>query len=322
VPSTQKEVIMPLIRIAPPTQSSDSGGTTPAIELDFESYGNTGDPTVLLVMGLGTQRTAWPRELMDALTDRGFRVVTFDNRDVGLSTRLSALGLPKVPWEMMKATLGLRINAPYTLADMAQDALALMDSLHIAKAHVVGASMGGMIAQLMAVQAPARVLSLTSIMSTTGRRGLPGPSARVRRHMLTRPPAGASVDQLVTYFSTTFRLIGTPQSTETDEQIREKLHASVTRSYYPVGTMRQLLAVVADGSRVDRLKQLAVPTLVVHGTADPLVPYACGKDTAAVIPGAQLVSIQGMGHDFAPEPLKLLVPAVAGFISAHKTAAP
>jgi pimeloyl-ACP methyl ester carboxylesterase len=140
--------------------------------------------------------------------------------------------------------------------------------------------------------------------------------------MLTRPPAGASVDQLVTYFSTTFRLIGTPQSTETDEQIREKLHASVTRSYYPVGTMRQLLAVVADGSRVDRLKQLAVPTLVVHGTADPLVPYACGKDTAAVIPGAQLVSIQGMGHDFAPEPLKLLVPAVAGFISAHKTAAP
>jgi pimeloyl-ACP methyl ester carboxylesterase len=311
---------MPLLRIAQPAASRANGSTAPAIEIDYASYGKPDDPVVVLVMGLGTQRTAWPDELIDALVALGFRVVTFDNRDIGLSTKLTHLGLPKVPWEMMKATLGLRIKAPYTLGDMAHDTLALMDGLGIQQAHIVGASMGGMIAQLVAVQAPHRVSSLTSIMSSTGRRSLPGPSARVRRHMLTRPPTSASVDQLVDYFATTFRLIGTPQSTETEPNLRRKLHASVTRNYYPVGTMRQLLAVVADGSRVERLKRLKVPTLVVHGTADPLVPYACGKDTATVIPGAQLVSIQGMGHDFAPEPLKLLVPAVAGFVAAHQSA--
>lgn len=283
--------------------------------LDYASAGDPSHPAVMLVMGLGTQRTAWPEELIQALVDQGYRVVSFDNRDVGLSTQLNHLRAPHLPWALLRTLMGMRVPSPYSLTDMAQDALALMDALGIAKAHVVGASMGGMIAQLMAVQAPQRILSLTSIMSTTGRRGLPGPTPAARRRLMTRPPRHATPEQIAEHFLQTFKVIGSPQSTETDQSLYQRLLESVKRAYNPAGTLRQLAAILADGSRVKRLATLKVPTLVLHGEADPLIPIACGRDTADCITGAQFVAIKGMGHDFAPGPLADLTSALLKFLT-------
>lgn len=273
-------------------------------------------PAVLLIMGLGMQLIAWPPALVQSLVDAGYRVVRFDNRDAGLSQHFDALGKPKVLWAGLKYRLGWRIKPPYSLHDMALDALGVLDALRIDQAHVVGVSMGGMIAQRLALLAPARVLSLASIMSSSGARGLPEARPEVTRVMLSRP-AGKGMDAAVDHSVRLFRAIGSPGFPMREAELREIVGAAARRSLHPQGILRQMVAVLADRARADALAGVTAPALVVHGRADPLVPFACGEDTARRIPGAQLVGIDGMGHDLPPGVVeRLLALLLAHFASA------
>jgi pimeloyl-ACP methyl ester carboxylesterase len=273
------------------------------IEIELEDTGADGGqadrPVVLLIMGLGMQLVHWPPAFVSALVDAGYRVIRFDNRDVGLSTHLDHLGVPNLVWAGLQHKLGFSPRAPYTLHDMAQDALAVLDARGVARAHVVGVSMGGMIAQRLALAAPQRVASLTSIMSSSGARGLPSADPRIVKTLLSRPASAAPQDVLDHYVRL-FTAIGSPDFRVPEAEMRDRILAGISRSYRPVGTMRQLLAVVADDQRARELPRIACPTLVLHGHADLLVPFACGEDTARRIPGARLVGIPGMGHDLPP----------------------
>ncbi len=268
-------------------------------------------PVVLLIMGLGMQLIAWPPAMVQALVDAGFRVVRFDNRDVGLSQHFDHLGIPRLLWEGLKHRLGWRITPPYSLQDMAADALGVLDALQIDKAHIVGVSMGGMIAQRLALLAPTRVLSLTSIMSSSGARGLPEATPEVTRALLSRP-ADNSRQAAIDHTVRLFRVIGSPGFAMDVAVLRQQVSAATERSFHPQGMLRQMVAAVADSRRAAALAGVAVPTLVVHGKADPLVPFACGEDTARRIPGARLAGIEGMGHDLPPgvvdHLLELLIP--------------
>jgi pimeloyl-ACP methyl ester carboxylesterase len=263
---------------------------------DTHAGDTTGLPVVLLIMGLGMQLVAWPPALVQSLVDAGYRVVRLDNRDIGLSQKFDHLGLPNLLWEGLKYKLGLPVKSPYSLGDMAADTLAVLDVLGVAKAHVVGVSMGGMIAQRVAIAAPARVLSLTSIMSSSGARGLPQAKPQVMRVLMSRP-GGKDAESVLNHYVKLFKAIGSPGFPMDDTELRERIAAAAQRSFYPAGTVRQMAAIAADSQRAHALGALRVPTLVIHGKADPLVPYACGEDTARRIPGAQLVGIEGMGHD-------------------------
>ena len=266
-------------------------------------------PVVLLIMGLGMQLVAWPQTLVQALIEAGYRVVLHDNRDVGLSHRFDALGKPNLMWQGIKYKLGLTLRSPYSLSDMAADSVGVLDALGIADAHVVGASMGGMIAQRVALMIPARTLSLTSIMSTSGARGLPPPRPEVLRALLQRPSDHRPAS-LVAHYVKLFKVIGSPGFVTPESELTERILTGVERGFYPVGTMRQMLAIMADVTRAAQLNRLRVPTLVVHGKADPLVPYPCGEDTARRISGAQLLGIEGMGHDLPPGAVTLMLPTL------------
>ncbi|MEO8119822.1 MAG: alpha/beta fold hydrolase [Rhodoferax sp.] len=257
-------------------------------------------PVVLLIMGLGMQLVAWPPQLVQALVEAGHRVIRHDNRDVGLSQHLDGLGKPNLIWQSIRFKLGLTPQAPYSLSDMAADSLGVLDALGIRAAHVVGVSMGGMIAQRVALAAPDRVLSLTSIMSTSGAKGLPQPRPEVLRVLLSRPK-GSSPQAVTDHYIKLFQAIGSPAFPMLESELRATILQGIERGFYPVGTLRQMLAVMADVSRANELARINVPTLVLHGKADPLVPYACGEDTARRIPGAKLVGIEGMGHDLPPD---------------------
>jgi len=273
------------------------------IAIEIEDSGADGAqaarPVVLLIMGLGMQLIAWPQPFVQALEDAGFRVVRFDNRDVGLSQHFDQLGTPNLMLESIKHRFGLPVKAPYTLADMAADSIGVLDALGIAKAHVVGVSMGGMVAQRVALAAPQRVLSLTSIMSSSGARGLPGPHPQVLRAMFSRPASRKEAD-IVDHSVRLFKAIGSPGFPMDDAVLRERVLLATRRNFHPAGTVRQMAAIAADSRRAGELAQLALPTLVLHGRADPLVPFACGQDTARRIPGATLLGIDGMGHDLPP----------------------
>ena len=283
------------------------------IDIEMEDSANgrpasASQPVVLLIMGLGMQLVAWPPEMVQTLVDAGFRVIRFDNRDIGLSQHFDNLGKPNLLWASLKYKLGMTSKPPYTLTDMAQDALGVLDTLKIKYAHVVGVSMGGMIAQRVAIAAPKRVLSLTSIMSSSGARGLPQARPEVMRAMLKRP--GKSPAAAMDHFVALFKAIGSPAYPTPEAEMRERVTAGVQRAFHPVGTLRQMLAIVADITRAALLSRITVPTLVVHGKADPLVPLACGEDTARRIPGARLVTIDGMGHDLPPEPVRQILGAL------------
>ena len=288
------------------------------IEIEAESHGDPAAPAVLLIMGLGMQLSAWPDELIAGLLEHGLRVITFDNRDTGLSTKFDDFAPISMVQAFWRYTLGLRVRAPYRLDDMATDAAALLDALGIARAHVVGASMGGMIGQQLAARHPGRVLTLTSIMSTTGSRATSRPTPAAGRALMRRPPHGATIDQLIAHYVGLLRVIGSPAYPSPDAALHERLRRSLQRSWHPAGIARQLLAVMASGDRTAAVRTIRAPTLVIHGEADPLVPVRAGQDTAAKIPGARLHLIAGMGHDLPPGLVPVLVASICAHIAAHR----
>lgn len=278
------------------------------IEVDDQGAPD-GDP-VLLVMGLGMQLVAWPQELVQMLVSRGHRVLRMDNRDAGLSQGFDALGVPNLAWAGMRYSLHLPIRAPYTLADMAEDARGVLDALGVARAHVCGASMGGMIAQHLAARHPDRVKSLTLMMTTSGSRRLPQPSMRVRRALLSRPD-GQEPAAVVVHLERLLAVIGSPAYPPDPGAFRARLRATVERAWRPAGTARQIVAVVADGDRSALLPRITAPTRVIHGEADPLVPVAAGRDLAARIVGAVADIVPGMGHDLPPQLLPRFAEGIA-----------
>jgi pimeloyl-ACP methyl ester carboxylesterase len=281
-----------------------------------------GRPAVLLIMGLGMQLTVWPPEMVQALVNSGFRVIRMDNRDVGLSTHFDAMGVPNLLWAGLKFQFGFAPHAAYSVSDMANDALGVLDALDIAQAHVVGVSLGGMIAQRVAIAAPQRTLSLTSIMSSSGARHLPQPDSAVMRLMFSRPQ-GHGLQAAVDHMVRLLQAIGSPAYPTPQAELRERVQQAAQRSFHPVGTVRQMVAVAADMTRADELARITSPTLVIHGKEDPLVPYACGVDTASRIAGATLVGIEGMGHDLPPEPVaQILTVLIDHLRRAHPNTSP
>ncbi|TMM48426.1 alpha/beta fold hydrolase [Qipengyuania marisflavi] len=281
------------------------------IELEYEDHGTPDAPVILLVMGLGAQLTLWPIELVEALVERGFRVIRYDNRDIGLSHKFEGVRAPGFMRTALMKRFGFTPRTPYTLTDMADDGAALLEALDIPGAHVVGASMGGMIAQLIAVNHPEKTTSLTSIMSTTGNPKLPMADKDAMRALTARPPS-MEHDVLVEHGMGVARAIGSPDYPTPEARLRERTAANVTRSVYPQGMQRQLAAIIADGDRRKRLRAVTAPTLVIHGEADPLVKCEGGRDTAAAIPGAQLKIIPGMGHDLPLELVEEIADAIVG----------
>jgi pimeloyl-ACP methyl ester carboxylesterase len=280
--------------------------TAPAngIEIEYEAFGSSEDPTILLVMGIGVQLLGWDERFCGVLVERGFRVVRFDNRDVGLSTKLDDAPVPNT----LSLLMGDTSSASYTLDDMAADTAGLLDAIEVEAAHLVGASMGGMIAQTVAVLYPERVLSLTSIMSTTGDSAVGQPHESAIPALITPAPGDREgrIEQAVKLF----KLIESPGYPADEEALRAVVTASYDRSYNPAGFARQLAAILASGDRTEALGRIRAPTLVVHGEEDPLIVRSGGEATARAIPDARLKLIPGMGHDLPPALWPELVDAI------------
>jgi pimeloyl-ACP methyl ester carboxylesterase len=278
------------------------------IEVDIQGPEH-GEP-ILLIMGLGMQLIGWPDELVQMLVQRGFRVIRHDNRDVGLSQGFDSAGVPNVMLEALRHRFRLRVRAPYQIADMAADALGVLDALGIAHAHVCGASMGGMIAQHLAAKHPRRVKSLTLIMTTSGARGLRQAHPKVVRVLLSRPQRPDAQTYLA-HMRHVLSVIGSPGYPPDPQRLQQRAMASFTRAYRPAGTARQLVAVAADGDRSPLLHRIVAPTRVIHGEADPLVPLPAAHDLVKKIPGAVADIVPGMGHDL---PLPLLPRIAEGIV--------
>ncbi|MDX6668389.1 MAG: hypothetical protein QOK04_1769 [Solirubrobacteraceae bacterium] len=275
------------------------------VELCYETFGDAGDPAVLLIMGLGTQMIGWPEEFCAELVERGFYVIRYDNRDVGRSTHFDSVPPPTL-WQLL---LRRPKHVAYTLADLADDGVGVLDHLDIEAAHVVGASMGGMVTQVLAARRPERVLSLVSIMSSTGSRWSGQPAMRVFPYFLRRPAAGreAFVERIVKLF----RVVGSPGFERDEQALREMAELSFERGDDAAGTGRQLAAILASGNRVADLRRIKAPTVVIHGTADRLVRPSGGRATARAIPGARLMLIEGMGHDLPRGAWPQIIGAIA-----------
>jgi pimeloyl-ACP methyl ester carboxylesterase len=275
------------------------------IEIAYQEMGDRDAPAIVLIMGLGTQMIAWDEGLCELFAERGFRVIRFDNRDIGHSTILEGGGVPS----RLDLILGRRTAAAYLLRDMAADTAGLMDHLGVEAAHVVGASMGGMIAQTMAIEQPERVLSLTSIMSTTGRRWMEFPTLRAFAILMAPAPHGR--DAYIERAVKTFRAIGSPDYPMDEERFRAVVEDSYDRGHRPSGVLRQMHAITASGDRTDALRRITAPTLVIHGREDPLARPVGGKATAKAVPGARLRLVEGMGHDLPRELWSTFVEEIA-----------
>jgi pimeloyl-ACP methyl ester carboxylesterase len=280
------------------------------LSIEVDDQGPRDAPVVLLVMGLGMQLTGWPDELVELLLAQGFRVVRFDNRDAGLSDGFDHLGVPSIPLNVLRHFLRLPVRAPYALKDMAADAVGVLDALGIARAHVVGASLGGMIAQHIAATYPERVASLALIMTTSGARRLPGPTLSARRALLSQP-ADRRPETLVAHSIGVFTAIGSPAHRPAPADLRARVVASIERASRPQGAARQLLAIAADGDRTPLLARIQAPTQVIHGVVDPLVPVANGRDLVARIAGAVGDFIEDMGHDLPQALLERIAQGIA-----------
>jgi len=285
------------------------------IDLCYEIFGEADAEPMLLIMGLGAQMIHWDDDFCRQLAGRGFRVVRFDNRDIGKSSKLSG-GTRLTPVELLKLRfLKIPVKAPYKLRDMAEDVIGLMDALHIKSAHLVGASMGGMIAQEIAISFPARVRSLTSIMSTTGDPKVPPPTREAAAILMAPPPN--TREEFFARFAQTWKILRVGSFPEDEARDRSRAERTFERGLNPAGVGRQLRAILASGSRKERLRSVTAPTLVIHGTVDPLVRPEGGKDTAASISGAKLLMVEGMGHAL-PIPMW---PEIIGAIDKHARAA-
>ena len=286
------------------------------VSLAYQSIGRASDPALLLVMGLGGQLIHWPDEVVMALCEQGFRVIRYDNRDVGLSTWRQAPASANLTFEVLRYKLGLPVAAPYTLTDMADDALGLMDGLHIQQFHVLGASMGGMIAQHLAAMAPQRVESLTLIMTSSGAEGLPAPSAALVQLLSRRsaPNREVALEQQADLLAA----LGSPYVKDDRKVLLQQAAQSYDRAFNPDGVKRQIMAILAEPSRVPLLNQLRVPTLVVHGTADSLLPVMHGVHLAAHIQGSQLRLIPGLAHRFQEAFKAPLLAAVLPYLQEHR----
>lgn len=290
--------------------------TANSLTIEYDTHGDPSNPPMLLVMGLGAQMTFWPIELVTALADRGFHVIRYDNRDIGLSQKFDGVRVPGMVWHIIRKRFGFPPKVPYSLSDMAADGMGVLDALGIEKAHVVGASMGGMIAQLMAIEHPHRLHSLTSIFSTTGNSKLPQ-AEKDAIEALTKRPVSMEEDVLVEHGIMVANAIGSPGYRADPADQRARVTAHVRRSVYPEGLVRQMAAIIDDGDRTSRLASVTAPTLVLHGEDDPLVKVEGGHATAAAIPGARIKTFPGWGHDL---PMEMVTP-IADEIAAHAKAA-
>jgi pimeloyl-ACP methyl ester carboxylesterase len=270
------------------------------IDLYYEERGNPSGTPILLIMGLGRQMIAWPEPFMAELAKDGHRIILFDNRDVGLSSHFHDGPKPNVVKAVIKSLLGFQIKRAYSLSDMAADGAALLDHLQIEAAHIVGVSMGGMIAQIMASSMPQRVLSLTSIMSSSGAAGLPGATPDLRKRLMKGRPNKPSREAAIAFGANTMKAMSYPCPSREADAFEKGAAQAYDRAYDPLGSARQLIAIIADGSRAQRLGMIKARTLVIHGEADALVPLACGRDTAKRISGAKLEIVEKMAHDLPP----------------------
>jgi pimeloyl-ACP methyl ester carboxylesterase len=269
------------------------------IEIEYDTFGDPSSKPLLLIMGLGAQMIRWEEEFCEKLVEHGFYVIRFDNRDVGLSTKFDEAGEPDLMKLYMQVAKGEKIESLYTLNDMADDAVGLLTALNIDKAHICGASMGGMIAQTIAYRHPSRVLSLTSIMSSTGNPDLPRPKPEALKVLIQNPPTER--EAIIEYGVNSLRIIHGTGFPFDEERARKSVIASYDRSKYRPGYSRQLAATLATGNRTHNLSSISLPTLVIHGSEDPLLSPEGGKDTADAIPGAELLIIEGMGHSIPLE---------------------
>jgi pimeloyl-ACP methyl ester carboxylesterase len=274
------------------------------VEIAYDTFGNPSSPPMLLIMGLGAQMIRWDEAFCKALAAQGHWVIRFDNRDVGLSTKFDQAGIP----DIMSLIMGKKADVPYKLKDMAADAVGLLDVLGIKSADVVGVSLGGMIAQTMAIHYPKRVRTLTSIMSSTGNPSLPQTRPEAAEVLLA-PAASNRNDYLANELKAAKVLHG-PKYPLNEDYVRKYSERSYDRCYHPQGFPRQLGAILASGSRNEALAKVKTPTLVIHGTADPLIPVEGGKDTAKSIPGAKLLIIEGMGHSIPVEVAPQIIRAI------------
>jgi pimeloyl-ACP methyl ester carboxylesterase len=285
------------------------------IDIEYESFGRDGDPLILFIMGFGAQLIFWPEPLCQGLAAKGFRVVRFDNRDVGKSTHLTGQSAPDPRALFAEVMGGRRPHVPYSLDDMADDAVGVMDALGVDRAHIVGASMGGMIAQLVAINHPDRTKSLISIMSTTGRRDLPSGNPETLS-VLFRPPNSTSRDDLIDASILVQKALSGPGYRASEAEMRAR--AEVRTDYAPFdmdGIARQSAALIVAQPRNALLKALRCPALVIHGADDPVIPASGAKDTAESIPGAELIIIPGMGHDFPPALVPVYLKHIGGFVA-------
>lgn len=265
------------------------------ILIEYETFGNPSSPPILLIIGLGGQLIYWDEEFCRQLAEAGLYVIRFDNRDAGLSTKFDEAGVPDIMDVIGKVVSGQKVTPPYRIEDMAADALGLLDALKIEKAHICGMSMGGMIAQALAVKYPERLLSLTSIYSTTGNPRLPQPKPEVIGLLLTPPPQDR--EPFIQFNLNVFRALTGPGFGLDEKWVRKIMGRAYDRAFCPQGTVRQLVAILTQANRQPTLKGIKVPTLIIHGDADPLVSVEAGKDAAGAVPGAELKIMEGMGHD-------------------------
>ena len=286
------------------------------ITIEYEVFGDPSKPALLLVCGLGGQLIDWDERLCQQLVDRGFFVIRYDNRDTGLSQKFDAAGAPDMGAVFAAAASGEPITTPYSLNDMADDGIALLGALGIDKAHLVGASMGGMIVQAMAIRHPAVVRSLCSIMSTTGDPSVGQPTPEAMSALLQ--PMPTTREEAVEALVVGFKVVASPGYPTDEPLVRQRAQRTYERCFYPVGAARQLAAVIAGGDRTAALGAVTVPTVVIHGDADPLVTPSGGEATAKAIPGSELVMVPGLGHDF-PE---AVWPAVLGAVVSNAGRAP
>ena len=286
------------------------------LRIEYESFGAEGAHTILLIMGLGAQLLRWNIEICEALADKGYRVIRFDNRDCGLSSRLDDSPIPDVGAFLRH---GVRPEVPYTLEDMAADTLGLLDALSVSAAHIVGISMGGAIAQIMAAQTPERVLSLTCIMSSSGNPSLPGPTPAAATALFAPLPRERSRDNIVADGIRRYLVVASPDYPEAAIRLTEMFEQEFDRGFYPPGVARQLAAIVINGDRRPLLRKIRVPTLVIHGEADPLIPLPCGLDIAQYVDGAETCVIKGMGHDLPLALTGQLVGAIDSIATARNT---